>query len=289
MVAISIIIPAYNRASVITKSIHSVQEQTCQDFELIIVNDGSRDNTKDTINTLKEKDSRITYFEHPQNLGAQAARNTGAKKAHGEWITFLDSDDQLLPKSLEMRIKVATQNNVKVVHSDCYVLRKDEELKLFGIPAIQGEVYKQVLTQPSTVFPSLLIAREALAKIGYLDETITSYQEWDTSIRLAKYYSFGFVSEPTFIYDCRGNDTISKNMLRDAEGYKQVFTKHQLEIIKFAGIKTLSQHYINLSYRYQRAGKKQEALLFKIIGYVGYPFRVKTVLKRILKLDVGKK
>ena len=72
------------------------------------------------------------------------------------------------------------------------------------------------MQKPGPTFPSLLVSKEALVRIGYLDETIVAYQEWDTAIRLARYYEFAFVPEPTFVYDCRQSDTISKDSLREA-------------------------------------------------------------------------
>jgi hypothetical protein len=77
------------------------------------------------------------------------------------------------------------------VHSDCYVLRPGrEQLQRFGHPRFEGNVYRELLCRCGTLFPSFLVSKEALTRIGYLDETIVSYQEWDTAIRLAKYYDF---------------------------------------------------------------------------------------------------
>jgi glycosyltransferase involved in cell wall biosynthesis len=271
---ITVVIPAYNRSKVIEGAIYSVLNQSYSNFEIIVVNDGSNDNTSDIVKQLVQQESKIKYLEHSISLGAQSARNTGIKAAKGEWIAFLDSDDQWLFDSLEKRLNLVKEQNIQVVYSECYVFTKDYQLKLFGIPPMKGNIYVDILTKPAPMFQSLLVSKIILEKINYLDENIIAYQEWDTAIRLAKDYQFGFVPEPTFIYDCRGSDTISKNILRGANGYKQIVKKHWKDILEFAGIGVLFQHYLNLSQQYRGVDDKQ-ALVYALIGYCYIPNLVK--------------
>ena len=154
---------------------------------------------------------RVRVLRHKSNRGAQAARNTGAQAARGRWLTFLDSDDTLLRKSLELRLEVATTEDVDVVHSDGYVLRKGSPRRLFNVPKLRGSIYRELLANPGPMFQGMLISARSFQAIGGLDERVIAYQEWDTAIRLAKICSFGFVAKPTFNYDCTGDDTISKN------------------------------------------------------------------------------
>jgi glycosyltransferase involved in cell wall biosynthesis len=267
---ITVVIPAYNRARVIKNAINSVLSQTYQNFEIVVVDDGSTDQTEQIINNKKNRDSRIRYIKHSINQGAQAARNTGIKNACGEWITFLDSDDCLIPNSLEVRLKKAIDQKINVIHSECYVIRNNNQPILFGVPPLQGNIYYQLLCSPGPVFPALLIAKEALKKIDYLDEKIIAYQEWDTVIRLAKFYEFGFVEIPTFTYDCRGQDTISKNLQRGVVGYKQIINKHKKEIFKIGGIKAISQHCLNLSSQLKNIDKNQ-SFFYMVIGLIYVP------------------
>jgi glycosyltransferase involved in cell wall biosynthesis len=284
MPLISVVIPAYKRGHVIEKTLRSVLEQTHQDFEILVVDDGSKDDTESVVVSLSKEEPRIRYFCHKTNEGAQAARNTGAKAAQGKWIAFLDSDDYLIPNSLEVRILAAQSGGVKVVNSECKVLRKDESITAYGVAPLNGYIYRDLLTDPGPLFSGLLIAREALEKVGYLDEQIISYQDWDTVIRLAKYYSFSFVIEPTFIYNCRGDDTISKNMMREAEGYRQVFNKHFSEIIKRAGPRTVAHHYKAIADRYQAANDQKSAQHYQILSLLWWPFRIKTIYQTIRQL-----
>ncbi len=284
MSLISVVIPAYKRGHVIERAIRSVLEQTHQDFEILVVDDGSKDNTESVVASIAKEDSRIRYFRHDTNRGAQAARNTGARAAQGEWVVFLDSDDYFTPNSLEVRLLAAQGEGVKVIHSKCLILKKDESTTAYGTPELDGYIYRDLLTNYGPLFSGLLVAKEALGKIGYLDEKIISYQDWDTVIRLAEYYPFGLVTEPTFIYDCRGDDTISQDRVREAEGYRQVFNKHFLEILKQSGPPIVAHHYRHIADRYQSAGNQNAARRYQIIALLWWPFRFKTVYRKVRQL-----
>jgi glycosyltransferase involved in cell wall biosynthesis len=284
MPLVSVIIPSYKRSNTIAATLQSVLAQTLQDFEIFVVDDGSKDNTKKILTTLAQEDSRIHYLCHETNRGAQAARNTGARSAKGTWFVFLDSDDLLTPDSLAVRISTAQNQGVKVVHSECEVIHKDESKAVYGITPISGDIFRDLLISPGPLFSGLLIAKEALEAINYLDEQIISYQDWDTVIRLAKLYSFGFVEEPTFIYDCRGDDNISKNMLREAEGYKQVFNKHFLDNFKHGGPRIIAQHYQSIANRYQLAGHLHTAKRYQILSFIWWPFRLKDLYRKITQI-----
>ena len=103
---VSIIIPTYNRAHLIGRAIQSVLNQTYQNFEIIVVDDGSTDNTEEMIKEFQKHDKRIKYIRHEKNRGGAAARNTGIKVARGEYIAFQDSDDEWLPEKLEKQMDV---------------------------------------------------------------------------------------------------------------------------------------------------------------------------------------
>ena len=112
---VSIILPTYNRAYIIEKGINSLLNQTYQDFEIIIVDDGSTDNTEEIIKKLQEKDKRIKYIKLKTNKGAATARNIGIKAARGEYIAFQDSDDEWMHEKLEKQVKVLDTSSKEVV------------------------------------------------------------------------------------------------------------------------------------------------------------------------------
>src|SRR5882757_6850477 len=100
---VSIVIPAYNRAHKLPEALKSIQAQSYSNWEVIVVDDGSKDDTAEVMRTLIAQDSRIHFIQQQTNKGAQAARNAGIHAAKGEWVAFLDSDDQWLPESLKLR------------------------------------------------------------------------------------------------------------------------------------------------------------------------------------------
>ena len=263
----------------------SVLAQTYADFEAIVVDDGSTDDTVRVVERYARKDSRIRLIQHERRKGAQAARNTGIVAAFGKWIAFLDSDDEWLRDSLALRLQLAEKRGLPVVHSECYVASEEStEMRRFGAPALQGWIYQDLLRKTGTVFPSLLVLKECLKQIGYLDETILAYQEWDTSIRLAKHYQFGFVSEPTFLYDCRHVDTISKDLLREAKGYEQVFTKHLWPILRFLGSGAVTWHYQTVARLYFEAGDTESANRCSSRAFLFSPVQPSVILSRVKRL-----
>jgi glycosyltransferase involved in cell wall biosynthesis len=281
MYLISVVIPAYNRASVIERAVLSVLAQTFQNFEIIIVDDNSNDDTELIISSRFREEPRIRYFKHDINRGAQAARNTGIKAATGEWIAFLDSDDQWLPDSLAVRLELAHTSQAQIIYSECHVLRSNAPQELFGIPPLSGNIYRNMLQHPGPMFQSLLVTKVALESIDLLDESIITYQEWETAIRLSKKYEFAFLELPTFIYDCRGDDTMSKNMLRDVQGYQQIVKKHIWEILRYIGLPGLSHHYRSIASRYNNAGESRQAIRYRVASLLSWPFQPEVIIHRL--------
>lgn len=251
---VSVVIPAYNRATMVGAALESVQAQTYPHWEAIVVDDGSRDGTADVVDGMARLDPRIRLLRQDQNRGAQAARNAGIRAGRGEWVCFLDSDDRYLPDSIERRLRIAWETRVSVVHSDCYVLKGDAALRPYRVPPVKGRSYRTLLVGEGPMYQGLLVARGALERIGCLDDEILAFQEWDTAIRLAKHYEFGFEPEPTFIYDCRGRETISKDFLRGARGYLQILRKHFIAMLRYGGPRVIASHYQTAAEWYTNGG-----------------------------------
>ena len=259
---VSVVIPTYNRARLISRSIRSVQNQTYPVTEIIIADNASTDDTEQVVSELSSRDSRIVYLKLPQNRGAQAARNAAIRRATGRWITFLDSDDEFLPQKIEKQLKTALLQKVPVVHCECYVQRGEKgEPALYGTRPLAGNIYAQVLSAsyPGPTFPGLFVQKEALESIGLLDESVPSWQEWDTTIRLAKLYSFAYAADPLFIYYQHAGETISKDNTRESEGYARIVEKHANEIRDFAGPDVLAHHYALLSEKFNSCGLTDRA------------------------------
>jgi glycosyltransferase involved in cell wall biosynthesis len=274
---VSVIIPAFDRGSVVANAIHSVLQQSFQDLEVIVVDDGSQDTTALSVREIARSDPRVRLIRYEQNRGAQAARNTGARAARGEWLAFLDSDDTWLATSIEARLNLARLHNVQVVHSAGFILRSNQERRPLYTPSLTGQAYRQVLRGGSVLYPSLLVSAAAFREIGGFDESILAFQEWDTSILLAKRYDFGFLPDPTFIYDCRGRVAISKDLMRAARGYEQIVKKHLPIMLMNVGPQAISQHYVRLSDLYRLAGDQNTARNCQLKSLLWWPIPAQTI------------
>lgn len=133
---VSIITPAYNASKVVGETIESVQKQTFKDWEMIIVDDCSTDNTLEIIEEYAKNDSRIVVLKHEKNSGVAAARNTALKKATGNYIAFLDSDDMWHPEKLQKQIEFMEQNNYVLTYTNYqkYISEAKEKGKVITCP-----------------------------------------------------------------------------------------------------------------------------------------------------------
>jgi glycosyltransferase involved in cell wall biosynthesis len=280
MTLASVVIPAHNRGKHIQRAIRSVLEQTYGHVDLVVVDDGSKDDTAEIVRGECARDPRVRLIEHGRQRGAQAARNTGIRAAQGEWIAFLDSDDYWLPESLEARGELLKARGKAVIYSDCYIHRPGRaEAEVWGICSVEGRVYKRLLQSPGPMFQSLLAPREAFLRINFLDERIVSYQEWETCVRLAKYYDFVYLPKPTFVYDCRHAGTISENRLREAVGYAQVFEKHWWPILWHVGPQCLSDHCQRAAEFYAKANSRAKARYYRLAALAAWPLRYDNPLR----------
>jgi len=164
MAAVSVVIPTFNRAALVERAVHSVLTQTYSDIEVLIVDDGSTDNTGAVLRSLAHEDSRIRYLHHERNQGAQPARNTGCLAANGEYIAFLDSDNEWLPDKLRLQMEVFKRggDQLGVVYCGFRVLYPDQSY--FDMwPRYRGNVYQQALS--STLYKVTGICQNEIDKV----------------------------------------------------------------------------------------------------------------------------
>ena len=166
---ISVIIAAYNRAGFIEKAIQSVLDQTYKDFEIIIIDDGSSDNSEEIIKKIK--DGRIHYHKLPENVGAGAARNIGVMKAAGDFITFLDSDDYYYDNTVLEKIDEASKKS-DVISFRKYCVEKNDKRKS-DVSLIKGDTYEWLMQHPLHYIgkPPYAIRKELFIEAGKFDES----------------------------------------------------------------------------------------------------------------------
>lgn len=245
---ISVVIPVYNRENTIERCLESVFNQTLRPLEIVIVDDGSFDNTVQVIKELQSESPISIVLVQGGHCGAQAARNEGIRNSKGEFIAFLDSDDEWTENWLSVASQAYCSSDevLPVICAKGYVDNgKDRRIK--EINGISGNVHKDLLSRAWPMFPAMFVKKECLEAIGLLDELCPAYQEWDTSISLSRLYPFIFVNEPMFIWHQDGStETISASG-RDVLGLKYIITKNRQEILAICGYRALANLYGRLS------------------------------------------
>lgn len=227
MPLISIIIPTYNRAELLELTISSVLKQTFDDYEIIVVDDGSTDNTEEKI--IKVNCDKIIYLKM-KHSGIQAvARNFGLKVAKGEYIAFIDSDDIWFPQKLEKQIEYFIKNpEYKMICSNAYILRNNVETNEFYIKEKFNDISIFLLLKHNIIInSSVLIKREIINQLGYLCESLKlkSLEDYDYWLKVASVCKIGFINEALLYYRIHENN-ISKNIYQTLYGlsicYKNV-------------------------------------------------------------------
>lgn len=190
----SVIIPTYNRRQLLTKAIDTVLAQTFDDFELIIIDDGSTDDTKEVV--ADYDDQRIQYF-YQENQGPAAARNLGLKHVQGEWIAFLDSDDWWLPQKLQRAVDYIEKcPDIKIFHTEEVWYRRGkllEQKKKHKKP--DGYVYQKALPLCCISISTAVVHRSILEEAGGFDESFEACEDYDLWLRLTSKYPVKLIPE----------------------------------------------------------------------------------------------
>lgn len=204
MPKITVVIPAYNGERTIRETIKSLQQQTFQDFELIVINDGSTDRTVEVVESIN--DNRIKVFSY-ENRGLSTARNCGITRASAEFITFIDADDLWTSDKLELQLAALKKNpEAGVAYSWTSFMNVNERGQPISfLPSPQysfsGNVYKQLLMGDFILSGSnVMIRREAIDSAGEFEPTLKSCEDWDYWLRLAARWHFVVVPKYQILY-----------------------------------------------------------------------------------------
>ncbi len=232
--AVSVIIPTYNRGKLLCKAIKSVLQQTFSDFELIVVDDASTDQTRATIEQFQ--DSRIRYFRHERNAGVCKTRNTGLAAAQGDYVAFLDSDDEWAPDKLEKQVARFQQSSqeVGVIYSWLTIVDEQQQPQKNRQPTLRGKVqedllYSNFIGTPSTV----MVKREYLENTEGFDVRMRCCEDWDLWLQLARQCEFDFIAEPLVKYlDHSEQGRGSTNNHSVVDGHLIFLKKHHSTLLK---------------------------------------------------------
>jgi len=232
MPKVSVIVPCYNSSNFIKRTINSVLFQTFKDWELILVDDCSIDNTVEIIEEYVKRDPRIKLFKTEKNSGGPAhPKNVGLKEAKGEYIAFLDHDDEWLPEKLEKQLEVFEKSdNPRLGLVTCSSFLVDRDNKVIGKISTKNkkEIFPEILIRnPIHSNSSVLIKKEVLKLVGERDENLKYSEDYDMWIRIAKQYDFFFIEKPLFNYRLHKNNTTRITLIsKKIENMEYIFNKH---------------------------------------------------------------
>jgi len=266
---ISVIIPTYNRRLSIEVAIKSVLSQSYKEFELIIIDDGSTDKTKELIEFIDDR--RIQYF-YQENQGSSVARNLGVEKSEGDFIAFLDSDDCWLEDKLEKQFSFL--KNTKNDMPGCatgYFINKLNGKKEIIQPAITQTSLRSILKKNILhICTTFMCDRKVFDDVGYFDTHLKRGQDTDWLIRYRKIYDIGVVRKPLAIFN--------QHLPKSAKTYEQsqlYFLNKHKENLRAQGEvfyrRKIAISYTKLAYQFYRKDLMQKAKEFALKALRAYP------------------
>ena len=252
---ISVIIPTYNRAHLIKKSVESVLNQTYKNLELIIVDDGSTDNTKEIIEYIN--DERIVYIKQAKNLGASAARNNGIDLAKGKYIAFQDSDDTWLLDKLEKQINALNKNNADVVCSKMFVYGNLLKRKT---PKNISEGFLKEDTLPLGISNGALFGKREVFLENKFNTTIKCIEDFEIALRIKQKYSIYFMDEALINYYIQ-KDSISSNYEIILDSWKTIINNNKNFIKQYSSSSEfIASQFIIIAFLTKNKKQYKEAL-----------------------------
>jgi glycosyltransferase involved in cell wall biosynthesis len=196
--AVSVIIATYNRAGVLAEAIASVRAQTFEDWELLVVDDGSSDGTAELIKRLSDEDRRLRYVRQ-DNRGQSAARNAGLRQARGAFVAFLDDDDLWLPEKLALQV-ARMRSHAQASVSYTGVLQVDPAGRVYEVrPSMPGTTYGELFQRGFMRTPAVMARRTHLEEAGFFDEDLRYFEDYDLWLRLARTGKIEFIPYPLVV------------------------------------------------------------------------------------------
>lgn len=231
---VSVIITTYKRPpEILERAIQSVLSQTCRDWELLVVDDSPPDfSQRPQVEAAvrQYEDRGVHYLPHPKNLGANAARNTGLANAQGEFVAYLDDDDEWLPEKLEKQLEAMEQYGPDTALIYCGRLVEhddDGSVQEAKVTFLDGEVLDALILSNfigSTSYP--LMRTAALREIGGFDLELPASQDFDVWLRLSQKHKVGFVREPLAKYHIHSGETITGNPKKKLDAALKINAKN---------------------------------------------------------------
>lgn len=207
---VSVIIPTYNRATLISETIKSVLKQTYSDFEAIIVSDGASGDTRKAVESFSDR--RLKYYEISHSGRPAVARNFGISRACGEYLAFCDDDDIWFPEKLSLQVARANSDKeIGLCYTKC-LLKSGNSQRIVPSDARQGFIFRRLFLSFDFIATSTVLLRaEVLAKLGDFNESfrLKVIEDFDLWLRISKSYKVGIIDKPLVVHR-ESSDSLSR-------------------------------------------------------------------------------
>jgi glycosyltransferase involved in cell wall biosynthesis len=286
---VSVLIPTYNRAYIVREALESALRQTYANFEIVVVDDGSNDNTRELVAGFANE--KIRYFRHAQNRGYSAACNTAIRNATGDVLGFLDSDDLWHPDYLHRHVSFLLRHSgVGAVFSDLEILNGPttipsliRKMKVFPLLLeVNGNAPEIVITsrqmylcllQEIPIKPTaLLVRRELYDRAGLFNESWPSGTDWDLFLRFSQLTQFGYIDAPLAVQKWSSDATHRKYWEQDKTFLIKIFLAEKRKLYNdpealLAIRHGLAVQYSQLAFHNLYAGKHKESIAVYLKGF----------------------
>lgn len=227
---VSVVIPTHNRCDLLQRAIKSVQSQSYTDLEIIIVSDGSTDETEKIVGTLADLDHRIRLIAYHPAKGGNTARNIGIEAANGEYIAFLDDDDEWLPEKIEKQLEVMKSDpEIGLVYTGVQILYVNEVISYNTKARNSGDMHTEILLDNFIGTTStVMLKKDILPYTGMFDINLRALQDYDLWIRVCQKCRVGVVPEELIrYYNYTGTNQISSLTQKYIDAFQYIDHKYE--------------------------------------------------------------
>jgi len=249
---ISIILPTFNRSNILKETIDNIQNQTFKNYELIIINDASTDDTLNVIEKFKKKDPRIIIINNPHNLGCAESRAIGLQRCNNELIVFIDDDDQWDNEKLMKQYGAIMHNNSNMVISD-YNILKDRNKTYQKMSLFAHNFKNEILKRSGPFLQCVMIKKELIALMDNpFDTKSIPSEDWNFFIELSKLNpKINYINKPLFTWKIHNNNQ-SLNLNKEAKALEYIVNKHYNYIKSEHSIEIIANHYRRIARIYEK-------------------------------------
>lgn len=281
MVLVSILLPSYNHEKYLSETIESVLNQTFKDFEFIIIDDYSIDNSREIIKEYKKKDKRIRVNYHNENKGISKTENELLSLASGKFVAFLNSDDVWDHNKLEKQLQIMEKDENLVVWTQGEIIDDKSNYigRKFTHPSrkTSGNIFKSLLRGNYILFSSLIFKRENVRNLKFY-ENLKIISDFPFELALAKKYEYYFIDEPLTKYRIHGTNTINPK-----NDNKERILLHDITLVVYHVLNTYNseisrklkwKYYSELITANFNYGKRKKAFIFVVKSIFTNPFKI---------------